>query len=129
MILIDAEALLYWLEEVSAQEKAVLKIECENEDPFLEGVLSAIHQIKSYVKAMPTFEPEEKVIAKIESPFDEKTFSKIIKDLLAEHEATQEHEHDYFLAGVSSVIHSNHYKHATLVCRKCGATKGIEIKG
>lgn len=128
MILIDAEALLYWLDNEKKQEQ-----NRPDADAFDHHIthckLATIAKIKSYVKEMPTFEPKEKAIATIESPFDEKTFSKIIKDLLAEHEATQKHEHDYFLAGVSSVIHSNHYKRATLVCKKCAATKEIEIKG
>lgn len=135
MSLIDAEALLYWLDEEQAREQMRNStIDPEEVDlPIARCKLATISKIKSYVKAMPTYEPAEKVIAKIESPFDEKSISKILDDLLAEHKAAKEHEHDYFLARISESYyrdssHERSYRYGTLVCRKCGETKEIKVE-
>lgn len=84
----------------------------------------------NFIRQVPPIEPPEKMIAHIKSPFTEETFSKVIKDLLAEHETAKEHEHDYFLSNLSDGYyrdnsHERSYRYGTLVCRKCGDTKTI----
>lgn len=134
MMLIDAEALIYWLDKEQAQEQMRNStIDPEELDlPRAACILATISKIKSYVKAMPTYEPPEKVVAEIKG-IEEETVSRIIKDLLAEHEAAKEHEHDYFLASISESYYCDRsrersYRYATLVCRKCGETKEIKVE-
>lgn len=91
-------------------------------EPFIDAI--------NIVRQVPPIEPPEKMIAHIESPIAEKSISKIIEDLLAEHETAKEHEHDYFLTNLSDeyyVDKSNErpYRYRTLVCRKCGNIKTI----
>ena len=131
MELINKEALLQWIDNEIKNERSLLPLRGKESDtPFTKGKLAAMHDFKLYVKAMPPVESPEKVLAEIKA-FDEKTVSRMIKDLLAEHEATKEHEHDYFLASISSDSYSSlnegYYRKATLVCRKCGEAKTIHV--
>ena len=119
MQLVDKEEVINILTKAYRSNYATGSIEGE---PFIDAI--------NIVRQVPPIEPPEKMIAHIKSPFTEETFSKVIKDLLAEHETEKEHEHDYFLSNLSDGYyrdnsHGRSYRYGTLVCRKCGDTKTI----
>lgn len=122
MQLVDKEELINILTKVYRSNYATGSIEGE---PFIDAI--------NIVRQVPTIEPPEKMIAHIKSPIEEKSISKIIEDLLAEHETAKEHEHDYFLANLSDGYYRDEsyersYRYGTLVCRKCGDIKTIRTE-
>lgn len=77
----------------------------------------------------PTVPPAEKVLT--EFKIEREKLEDICKELIAEYEAMKEHEHDYFIASISSESYisseDGRFRKATLVCRKCGETKEIRV--
>ena len=55
---IDADSLIDWLNESEDEAKATLR-EKMNGDPFIEGTLSAICEIRKYVEKMTEIEKAE----------------------------------------------------------------------
>lgn len=99
-----------------------------------------IGEIINLLDEQPTVEPPQKVVAEIKG-IEEATVSRMIKDLLAEHEAAKEHEHNYivfdkpqewiatewrFKSDAKRKQERTTYKKATLLCTRCGELKCVE---
>lgn len=129
MRVVNADEIISYLEKKYIAEKQRLEELSTSDLSFTKGAMFTIQDFIHFIKTM-SFESEtaKEMIVKIESPFDKKMLSEMVEDLLA-----KDHEHDYFLAGISESyfrdhIHKRSYKYGTLVCRKCGETKEIMVE-